>query len=281
MKKDDELDQIRVRLLPEGFLATAKQVVQKGCDAEGQRVGVQVVVEGVVAVFGIEADFDVILAPFVAVEDALHLAAKVTFDFEDQAADSLLFLGCFVGQNLLGKWVHAAACFAGSHGTENRNPGEQSALGNSEPSRGRGGSRFASVVDLADHEIKVVPLAWVGIARETARQDAPTDFQREDVEARKQGRKDHEGRCEKDGVVEVPEAQESIRSAHGNHTQEDLVCGKRVRVIEEDSRAHRQQGRDEAARVENPLDHALILVSTACVFSEGDRSLRRCSLHFR
>jgi len=63
--------------------------------------------------------------------------------------------------------------------------------------------------------------------------------------------------------------------AHGNHTQEYLVYRKRVRVIEEDSRAHRQQSRDKAARMENPLDHALILVSTGWVFSEGDRSLRR------
>ena len=27
---------------------------------------------------------------------------------------------------------------------------------------------------------------------------------------------------------------------HGDHAQEDLVCGKRVRVIEEGPRAHRQ-----------------------------------------
>ena len=181
MKKDDELDEVRVRLLPERFLATAKQVVQQRRDAEGQGVGVQVVVKGVVSVFGIEADLDVILTALVTVENALHLTAKVSFDFEDEAADALLFVRCFVGKNLLGKWVHAAARLAGSDRAENRNPGEQSAFGNGEPSRGLGWSRFARVVNLADREIELVPFAWVGIPGEAARRDAATDFQREDV----------------------------------------------------------------------------------------------------
>src|SRR5580692_4764228 len=61
MKKDDELDEIGVRLLPERFLAAAEQVVQERSNVVRQGVSVQVAVKRVVAVLGIEADFDVIL----------------------------------------------------------------------------------------------------------------------------------------------------------------------------------------------------------------------------
>src|SRR5207249_3419044 len=49
MKKDDELHQIRVGLLPERFLATPEEVIQQRGDVVGQGVGVEVVVQGVVA----------------------------------------------------------------------------------------------------------------------------------------------------------------------------------------------------------------------------------------
>ena len=50
VQQDDELDQVRVGLLPERFLAPAKEVVQETGDAVGQRVGIEVVVERVVPV---------------------------------------------------------------------------------------------------------------------------------------------------------------------------------------------------------------------------------------
>src|SRR5712664_40034 len=99
VKKDDELDEVGVRLLPEGFLATAKEIVQERGDVVRERVSVQVIVEGIVAVLGIEADFDVILGPLVTAKNVFYLAAKVSFYFEDQPADALVFVGCFVGQN--------------------------------------------------------------------------------------------------------------------------------------------------------------------------------------
>ncbi len=83
MKEDDELHKVGVCLLPEGFLATAKKVIQKRSNVVGQSVGVEVIVERVVAVFGIETDFDVVLSPLVAVEDGLYLAAKVALNLED------------------------------------------------------------------------------------------------------------------------------------------------------------------------------------------------------
>src|ERR1700685_3241021 len=57
MEKDDELDEVGVRLLPERLLATAEKVVQKRGDVVREGVGVEVIVKRVVAVLGIEADF--------------------------------------------------------------------------------------------------------------------------------------------------------------------------------------------------------------------------------
>src|SRR5260221_4628069 len=82
MKKDDELDEIGIRLLPEWFLAAAKQVVQERSDVVRQGVSVQVAVKRVVAVLGIEADFDVVLGSTVPGENFFDLAAEVPFDFE-------------------------------------------------------------------------------------------------------------------------------------------------------------------------------------------------------
>jgi hypothetical protein len=77
MKENDELDQVGVRLLPERLLATTEKVVQERGDVVCESVGVQVIVERVVAVFGIEADFDVILGPLVTSKDVFYLPAKV------------------------------------------------------------------------------------------------------------------------------------------------------------------------------------------------------------
>src|SRR5882724_7611042 len=62
MKKDDELDEIRVRLLPEWFFSFAEKIVEKRGDVEGQRVGVEIIVKRVVAILGVESDFNVVLA---------------------------------------------------------------------------------------------------------------------------------------------------------------------------------------------------------------------------
>ena len=78
-------------MLPKGFFALAKQVVQKRRDAVGQRVGVQVVVQRIVAVFGIEADLDVVVAPSVALKNLLYLPAEVTLDLQDDSANALFF----------------------------------------------------------------------------------------------------------------------------------------------------------------------------------------------
>jgi len=53
MKKDDEFDEVGVRLLPEWFLATPEEIVQERSDVVCKSVGVEIVVKRVVAIFGI------------------------------------------------------------------------------------------------------------------------------------------------------------------------------------------------------------------------------------
>src|SRR3984957_16083373 len=81
VKKDEKVYEVRVGLLPERFFATAKKIIQKRGDAVRQFVRVEIALEGVVTVFGIETDFDVILTPAEAVEHSFDLMAEVAFDF--------------------------------------------------------------------------------------------------------------------------------------------------------------------------------------------------------
>ena len=53
MKKDDEFDEVSVRLLPERFLPTSEKVIQKRGNVVRKSVCVEIVVKRVVAIFGI------------------------------------------------------------------------------------------------------------------------------------------------------------------------------------------------------------------------------------
>jgi len=75
-------------------------------------VGVEVVVEWVVAVLGIEADFDVILGPLVTLKDVFYLCGKKSpLTSKINPPMRFSFVGGFVGQNLLRERKHAAGCF--------------------------------------------------------------------------------------------------------------------------------------------------------------------------
>src|SRR5215472_11110923 len=54
VQQDDELDQIGVGLLPEGFFATPKEIVEQRSDPVSQRISLQFVVQGVVSVGRVE-----------------------------------------------------------------------------------------------------------------------------------------------------------------------------------------------------------------------------------
>ena len=62
-QRDDELEQIRVRLLPERLFGFAEQVVQQTADRVRDRVRIEIVVQRVVADAGVEADLEVVRLP--------------------------------------------------------------------------------------------------------------------------------------------------------------------------------------------------------------------------
>src|ERR1700730_7992808 len=150
MKKDDELHKVGVGLLPERLLATAKEIIEERSDVVGERVGVEIVVKRVVAVLGIETDFDVILDAPVTREDVFHLAAKIAFHLQNQPADTSAFVGGFVSQYLLRKRKHAATRFAAANSAQDGDSGEQTAFGNREPIGFFGRLRLARIMDLAN-----------------------------------------------------------------------------------------------------------------------------------
>src|ERR1700730_13793393 len=133
MKKDDELHKVGICLLPEGLLATAKEIIEERSDVVRKSVGVEIVVKGVVAVLGIETDFDVILDALVTREDVFHLAAKIALYLQNQTADTFAFVGGFVSQNLLRKRKHAATRLTATDSAQDSDSREQTALGNREP----------------------------------------------------------------------------------------------------------------------------------------------------
>ena len=83
VKEDDELHQICVSLLPERLLPAAKEIIQKRCDVIGQGIGVEVVMQRVVSVRRIEADFDIVLCPAVSLQYLPDPMAEVSFDLKN------------------------------------------------------------------------------------------------------------------------------------------------------------------------------------------------------
>src|SRR5258708_471233 len=129
MEKDDEFNEVRVSLLPEGFLAPAEEVVQERRNVVGQRVRVEVIIQGVVAVLGAEADFDIVLSPVMTFQNISYFVAKVSLHFQKQAANPLFFVARTVCENLLCERVHATARLAGTNCADDGGAREQAALG--------------------------------------------------------------------------------------------------------------------------------------------------------
>src|SRR5882762_5451313 len=96
---------------------------------------VEVIVEGVVAVLRIEADFDVIALPSVALQYVPNFVAEVSLHFQDQSADPLPTVVDLIGNQLFSKGVHAATRLATANRAEDRNAGEEPTLGDGQPPR--------------------------------------------------------------------------------------------------------------------------------------------------
>src|SRR6266852_1221826 len=156
---------------------------------------VEVIVQGVVAVFRIEADFDVVAFPSVASQYVPHFVAEVSLHFQDQSADSLPAVVGLIGNKLLGEGIHAATCLAGTNRTEDCDAGEESALGDLQPRGFPRGCWPTGVVDLSDHYIKVAPHTRVWVTWQASGLVWPVNFQNENIEAGEQDRIADEGRC--------------------------------------------------------------------------------------
>src|SRR6202035_5779042 len=131
--------------------------------------------------------------------------------------------------------------------------GEQTALGNREPRGSLGGYRLSRVVHFADEKKEVFSLTGIGILGKATWRDGAARFQSKDVEAGKRRRAHQVRGGEQERVIEVFEAQESVRSSHGNDTKEDLLIGERACVKQERSCGHGEDGRDEDARFQCSL----------------------------
>ena len=133
--------------------------------------------QGVVAVLGIEADFDIIVFPSVALQNSSHFVAEVAFHFQNQPADPLPAVMGLIGNQLVREGIHAATRLAGANRTEDRNAGEESTLGNRQPPGVSRGCWPTRVVDLSEHYIEVVALTRVGVTRQASGLVWPANFQ--------------------------------------------------------------------------------------------------------
>ena len=135
VEQDDELDEVRVGLLPEGLLAAPVEVIEERGDPVGESVGVEVVVKRIVAVLGLEAHLEVVgLAP-VPAEDLAHPVAEVALDLQDQASDAPLRVPVPEGEDLLGEGIHARGRLAAPDRPEDGDAREEASLGNRKPVR--------------------------------------------------------------------------------------------------------------------------------------------------
>src|SRR5258708_28810717 len=124
---------------------------------------VEVIVQGVVAVLRIEADFDVIAFPSVALQYVPHFVAEVSLHFEDQSADTLPAVMGLIGNQLFREGIHAATRLAAANRAEDRNASEESTRGNRQPPGISSGGWPTRIVDLSGHYIEAVGLTRAGV----------------------------------------------------------------------------------------------------------------------
>src|SRR5208283_5954710 len=164
VEQDDELYEVGVGLLPEGFFASSKQVVDEGGDAVGERIGVEAVVEGVVVVVGIEADFDVVRVASEARKDRTHFFAEIALDLKYETTNAFFRVRRFVGEDLFRIGIEGRTGLAAAYGTEDSDSGEQAPFWDREPVGCCRWLRRSRVVDLAEHEEQIVTIGrgWIG-----------------------------------------------------------------------------------------------------------------------
>src|ERR1700677_5304211 len=101
-------------------------------------------------------------------------------------------------------------------------------------------------MNFADDKKEVLSCTGVGVLGKASWRDCAARLQSKDVQTRERGRADKIRCGEQERTVDVFEAQEDLRSAHGNNTQEDLLKGGRVGGGQECSGGHVLDGREDS-----------------------------------
>src|SRR5258708_6771977 len=105
----------------------------------------------VVAVFGIQRDLHVIILTLMLAGNLADLMAEISFDFQDQSANPLCRISCFICDQLLCKRPHTAACFSRANSAEDANAGKQPLLWNRQPLGIAAGSDFGRMMNFANY----------------------------------------------------------------------------------------------------------------------------------
>src|ERR1700733_5425596 len=113
----------------------------------------------IVAVLGMEADLDIVIAPAARLQQFPHLEAEVTLHFEYEGAGAALGVGSPMREDLLGERDHAATCLARADGSEHGDAGEEPALRDHKPLRMLRRADGFRMVDLADDKAEAFALA--------------------------------------------------------------------------------------------------------------------------
>ncbi len=156
-EQDHELEQVRVRHLPERLLRLAEEIVEQRGDGVGHRVGVQVVLERVVADTRIEADLHVVVGATRALQHAPHLAAEVALHLEHEPGDLAVLVLALPPEELIDVGIHARGGLAGAHGAEHHDAGVEAPLRNREPLRVSRSAGQHLVMDLPQDERRLGP----------------------------------------------------------------------------------------------------------------------------
>src|SRR5271156_1135266 len=142
--------------------------------------------EWVVTEFGVEADFNIVVTPSVTIENLFHLPAKITLNLQNQTPNPLRRIVSFISQDLFGVGIHAARSLSASHGAQDRDAGEQPALGYDEPVGRFGWTRTAGIVRFSQDDKEIRSRLRFRVLRKTSGDDALANSQGANVERGKQ-----------------------------------------------------------------------------------------------
>src|SRR6516165_3967221 len=98
-------------------------------------------------------------------QQTLDLVAEVALHLKDKGAGAARRVGGVVRKDLFGERIHAATRLAGADGAEDGNAGEETALGDRQPSRMFRRPWARLVMDFTDDYQQMIPTAASGICR--------------------------------------------------------------------------------------------------------------------